>query len=283
MFSFPNGLDTNFDIQKPPHLLEETTNFRSFNPKKKNFSTTKMKKGSLDQALFSSPGYNSIGDPYVDPRRLKLRSESLDMRKNTHGKEFRPGGRVKTRFNSEFLNTPNDTPLGGSNRTHGPRGFFTSPGKHGIGPGTLLQRNNYDHMIDEYDRKRELDREERRMRRTQDMGKPFSNVVKGKNTFGSNYDEYGEDNLNIQDKKPKFGYEGLKHGKPFLYSNESRWIGKTINAKPGYQEEGIDVDPADRIKQKRDVLPWRPTYKRLSEPSDAIVSKYMNRPKYSFV
>ena len=62
-------MDTNFDMQKPGHILEQSTNYRGFSAKKKNFMTTKMKKGSLDQALFSSPGYNSIGDPYVDPKK----------------------------------------------------------------------------------------------------------------------------------------------------------------------------------------------------------------------
>jgi hypothetical protein len=51
-------MDTNFDIKKPPHLLEQSTNYRSFDPQKKNFMTAKMQKGQLDQALFSTPGYN---------------------------------------------------------------------------------------------------------------------------------------------------------------------------------------------------------------------------------
>lgn len=280
-------MDTNFDIEKPRNLLQETINYRSFDPKKKNFATTKMKKGGLDQVLFSSPGYNSIGDPYVDPRRLKLRSESVNLRKNMHDKEFRPGGRVRQKFNSDFLNSPNNTPLGAAgtvgNRTHGPRGFFTCPGKRGFGPGTLLQKQNYPHMIDEYDRKRDLDREERRMRRTQDIGKSFKNVVKGERTFGKDFDEYGEDRLNIAEKKPPTGYEGIQHPKPFLCTNESKWIRKTINEHPGYQEEKLDFDPADRMKNRRDVLPWRPTYKRKSEPSDAIVTKHRNRPKYPFM
>lgn len=170
-----------------------------------------------------------------------------------------------------------------ANRTHGPRGFFTSPNKKGIGPGTLLQKHNYGHMIDEYDRKRDLDREERRLRKTHELGRPFTNVVKGRKTFGNDYDEYGEDRLDIKSKKPPKPYDGLKHPGPWKYTNESRHIRRTINEHPEYAEEKLDVDPSDRLKNKRDTLPWRPTYNRRSKPDDSIAQNYKNRPKYSFM
>lgn len=56
-----------------------------------------MQKGGLDGVLFSNPGYNCLGDPYVDPRRMQLRSESVKLRKNMHNTEFRPGGKLKTK------------------------------------------------------------------------------------------------------------------------------------------------------------------------------------------
>lgn len=276
-------MDTNFDMQKQGSILAQSTNYRGFNPKEKNFMTAKMKKGSLDQALFSSPGYNSIGDPYVDPRRMKLRSESMAARKGMHGKEFRPGGKFRSKLSGDFLNTPSDTPLVSANRTHGPRGFFTSPTKKGSGPGTLIQKQNYGHMIDEYDRKRDLDREERRMRRTQDLGKGFRNRVKGKRTFGNDYDEYGEDKLNIKDQKKKPAFEGIKHPAAWKYNSESKNAKKTINPLPEYVEEKYNPDSLKPLKAKHAAMPWFPTYNRRSEPSDAIISKYMNRPKYAFM
>lgn len=161
-----------------------------------------MRKGGLDQVLFSNPGYNCMGDPYDDRKGLKLRGGSSNMRRTMHGGEFRPGGKVRSKFGSDYLNTPNPFPTPVSaNRTHGPRGFFTSPVKHGIGPGTLLQKQNYEHMTDEYDRKKDLDREERRYRRSLDLDKPFRNTVKGKNTFGNDLDEYGEDKLKLSESK----------------------------------------------------------------------------------
>lgn len=285
LFSYPCGLDTNFDHQKPPHVLEQSTNFRSFKPKDRNFFTAKVKKGGLDQVLFSSPGYNTIGEPYRDPTRMKLRGESQNTRMGMHGKEFRPGGRAKKGASSDFLLTPNEEKLQFAGyRTTGPRGFFTSPIKHGIGPGTLIQKQNYGHMVDEYDRKRDLDREERRMRKTMQYGQPFRNVVKGPRTFGNDGNEYGEDGLNIAEKAKANEFKGLLHEKPFKYSNPPKTgYEKTINRFPNYKEEGGDLENGERPKSNINYLPWRPTYLRKSEPSDSITAHFKNAPKYSFM
>lgn len=271
-------------MQKATNILAQSTNFRSFDPKKKNFNTAKMQKGGLDSALFSAPGYNSLGDPYDGPARLKLRSESMQLRKGMHGNEFRPGGKVISKPNRDFLNTPNGSPMMASaNRTCGPRGFFTSPNKKGNGPGSLLQRDNYGHMVDEYDRKIDLAREERRMRRGLDIGKGFRNRVKGDRTFGKDLNEYGEDRLNIQPGKPKTSYDGIKHPNPWKYSNESKFAKKTINGHPGYIEEKEGTDNNEKLKKKKRDVIWYPTYQRKTEPSDSIVANFMNRPKYAFM
>lgn len=272
-------------MDKPGHIIQQSTNYRSFNPKEKNFMTAKVKKGGLDQVLFSSPGYNSIGEPYQDPKGLKLRGEDQRMRMTVHGKEFKPGGRVKGKYASEFLNSPTDEKLNANfSKTTGPRGFFTSPLKHGIGPGTLIQKYNYGHMVDEYDRKKDMARENNRKHRALQLGRPFSNVVKGKRTFGNDHDEYGEDNLNIQGKKLKQPYKGLLHEKPFKYSNPPKMgYEKTINRFPEYQNEGKIGDSGDPKKSSTNYLPWRPSYLRKTEPSDSITANYRNRPKYNFM
>lgn len=36
-----------------------------------NVATRGVKKGKLDEVLFSRPGYNTIGDTYQDPSKLK--------------------------------------------------------------------------------------------------------------------------------------------------------------------------------------------------------------------
>lgn len=278
-------MDTNHDMDKPGHLLEQSTNYRSFKPKEKNFMTTKIKKGSLDGVLFSAPGYNSVGEPYNDPRGLKLRGADSNLRISVHGKEFRPGGLLKTKYASAFLNTPTDEKLKSNFfKTTGPRGFFTSPLKHGIGPGTLIQKQNYEHMVDEYDRKRDMAREEKRRHRALQLARPFSNVVKGRRTFGNDHDEYGEDRLNIGDKRPSTTYKGLLHEKPFKYSNPPK-LGyeKCINKFPEYQNEGESTKSKGGNKTLQEILPWRPTYKRRSEPSESIAAHFKNKPKYSFM
>ena len=277
-------MDTNHDMRKKEKIILQSTNYRSFNPKEKNFMTVKMKNGGLDQVLFSQPHYNAIGDPYLDPKGLDLRSLSSKTRRDMHGKEFITGGKFKTKTEAGFLNTPNKSPMSiHLSKTHGPRGFFTSPLKHGIGPGTLIQNKNYEHMIDEYDRKKDIDREERKYRRSQQLSRPFSNVVVGRKTFGNDKDEFGEDRLSIAEKKTKLGYEGVKHEVPFKYSNESKWIGKTINKHPDYETQGPEESTTDRLKKMRNYLPWRPNYNRKSEPNPSVTANFMNKPNYPFM
>eukprot|EP00344_Euplotes_crassus_P003827 CAMPEP_0197010962 /NCGR_PEP_ID=MMETSP1380-20130617/56547_1 /TAXON_ID=5936 /ORGANISM="Euplotes crassus, Strain CT5" /LENGTH=263 /DNA_ID=CAMNT_0042433275 /DNA_START=192 /DNA_END=983 /DNA_ORIENTATION=- len=261
-----------------------TNNFRGYEGNKKNFGTAKMQKGGLDGALFSTPGYNCIGDPYEDPGKFKLRSESATSRKNLHNNEFRTGGRVKHKDGSDYLNTPDLTRRNVSaNRTWGPRGFFTSPNKKGIAPGSLLQRNPYPHMADEYDRKKDMMRDELMRQRALDLANGFKNVVKGKDTFGSNKDEYGEDKLNIQDKRLAKKYGGVKHPQPWKYNNESRFAKKTINEVPAYIDEKKNDGPIEAVVRKQNEMPWYYTYNRRSEPADTIMHHFKNKPKYAFL
>lgn len=128
---------------------------------------------------------------------------------------------------------------------------------------------------------KDLDREERR-KRSELSGKPFSSVVRGR-LFTSNHEVFGEDRLSLSEKKEQKKYEGVKHEKPFKYSNESKWIGKTINKHPDYTPQGEEESTTERLKKMTNYLPWRPTYYRKTEPSDSVTGNFMNRPKYSFM
>jgi len=200
-----------------------------------------------------------------------------------HGNEFKSGGKLKHKLSADYLNDPNPSPAQVSaNRTWGPRGFFTSPNKKGIGEGSLLQKKYYPHMADEYDRKKDLDREERMKRRAEDMGKGFRNVVHGTHTFGNNQNEFGEENLNLKDHLGKTQYSGVKHPLPWKYNNESRFAKKTINPAPKYIEEKMGDEAMEKLKKKQKVLPWYYTYNRRSEPADTILNHFKNRPKHNF-
>jgi len=100
----------------------------------------KMNGRRINNELFSTPVYNSIGDPYIDPFRMKSRSGSAHNQRNMHGAEFRPGGKVKKEFEHAFLrpqNSPNDDKKA---RTFGVKGFYTSPAKGGHGADALFQK-----------------------------------------------------------------------------------------------------------------------------------------------
>mmetsp|Transcript_17671 Transcript_17671/g.15588 ORF Transcript_17671/g.15588 Transcript_17671/m.15588 type:complete len:131 (+) Transcript_17671:26-418(+) len=69
--------------------------------KPKNFSTSKMKNGKSDTALFSMPAYNGIGDPYDESwKNLKLRSSKQTSSKP---RPFTAGGRAKQRDPTSYL------------------------------------------------------------------------------------------------------------------------------------------------------------------------------------
>lgn len=281
LFSFPSNIDPSYEKTRHHH----NTNFRDFGGKNKNFNTAKVKKGGLDNALFSSPGYNCIGDPYEDPRKFKLRSESAQARRNLHGNEFRTGGKVKPKLSGDYLNTPDlNRRKVSANQTWGPRGFFTSPNKKGSGAGALLQKRDYPHMTDEYDLKKDMARDARMKQRSQDLGNGFRNVVKGKDTFGANRDEYGEEKLNIPKKSQTQKYLGLKHPQAWKYNNKLGFPNKkTIGQAPEYIAEGKEDGPVEMITRKQNEMPWYYTYNRKTEPADTIMHHFKNKPKYPFL
>ena len=69
----------------------------------KSFTTSPVKKGGVDSVLFSKPGYNSIGEPYIDPGKFSLRASPKDGHiKAGHDKAFMPAKDTMRRVKSEF-------------------------------------------------------------------------------------------------------------------------------------------------------------------------------------
>ena len=66
-----------------------------------------------------------------------------------------------------------------------PRNFLTNPPKKGlVGKGTLLGPRP-EHLADPYERKRQLEREEYKDHLSKLQDKPFSQKVKGRETFAT--------------------------------------------------------------------------------------------------
>mmetsp|Transcript_6193 Transcript_6193/g.5783 ORF Transcript_6193/g.5783 Transcript_6193/m.5783 type:complete len:139 (-) Transcript_6193:66-482(-) len=138
-------------------------------------------------------------------------------------------------------------------------------------------------MHDDYNRKKNMRRNEKMKNRNLDVGNGFKNVVRGNNTFGLILDEYGEDKLNIVDKPQTTKHEVLQHPAPWKYNNESRLLKKTLNEVPPYIDQKTSKGPIQKIMRKQNDMPWYYTYNRRSEPSDSILHHFKNKKRHIFL
>ena len=69
LFSQPGSLGIGDDGEYQPKYAKKDPEGAVIteNP---NFVTTGVKKGGVDQVLFSAPTYNAVGEPYKDPKPL---------------------------------------------------------------------------------------------------------------------------------------------------------------------------------------------------------------------
>ncbi len=59
--------------------------------------TTGVKKGGIDQVLFSAPSYNAVQDPYKDPKPLLRQPKDKEAWKNVAPLPFKPAGEIDHR------------------------------------------------------------------------------------------------------------------------------------------------------------------------------------------
>jgi hypothetical protein len=131
----------------------------------RNFTTKNVKKGHIDQVLFSSPSYISTGDPYKAGASVPMRTTVKDAYKlGGHDRNFRPAKSISRAVKADFEHMVDHKEVNkcrkgpdGAVITE-PRNFLTNPPKKGlIGKGTLLGPQP-EHLPDPYHRKRELEK-----------------------------------------------------------------------------------------------------------------------------
>ena len=133
-----------------------------------NFITNPVKKGNIDDVLFSAPGYTCLGDKYQDPQPL-LRQQKKDGWKKVADLPFKPAGQVGqavaadyehiTDFKYKKKNYRNED---GAVIT-APKNFTTNHPKKGnpaTTTGILFQKEFYEHMAEPYDLRKDLMRKE---------------------------------------------------------------------------------------------------------------------------
>lgn len=273
LFSQPGGLcigENNYDKIKVP---KKDTDGRVLT-QPPNFLTTKVKTGHTDQILFSAPSYVSQGDPYND-NKLKMREGKKDGYKAVSDLQFKPAKTIQRAVKHDFEWMPEENAKkknykdADGNVIVGPRNFVTTgpkKGHPGTTPGTLFEKEFYPHMKDEYDMKRDLARKEHIESQKKMQEKPFSQRIKGVDTFGTVQEVFGEEGCTFKPKKPPAKTKPqVEHDKPFKPSNPPKRgiVDKTIAKFPDYIEE--KPEPKKRKAPKEDErMAWKPnTFKKV--------------------
>ena len=108
--------------------------------------------------------------------------------------------------------------------------------------------------------------------------KPFSNKVKGRETFNSVLNTYGEDRVYPPRPAPKKREPLMTHDFQFYPSSPAKkGYNKTIDKFPVYKE-----DPLKPVQRKKSVEgeeqrpSWKATYKKKSVPAPSVVTNLRN-------
>ena len=94
LFSHPGSLAIGDDAQYVPKTAQKDEDGH-VKTELRNILTTGVKKGGIDQVLFSHPGYTSEKNPYKDPKPLLRVAKKKDAWKDISIKPFKPAGNAE--------------------------------------------------------------------------------------------------------------------------------------------------------------------------------------------
>lgn len=166
---------------------------------------------------------------------------------------------------------------------------MTTGPKHGdpaTTPGTLFQKEYYEHMKDEYDRKKELNRKELIESKKKMQEKPFSQRIKPVDTFVNVQDTFGEEGIVFPKKKPPQKIKPqVEHPGPFKPSNppKSGVYDKTLAKFPEYlddvkakEDPNFGKPPQKKTKVDDERAAWKPNTFKKTVPSPSVATNLKN-------
>ena len=123
-----------------------------------------------------------------------------------------------------------------------PRNFLTNPPKKGmVGKGTSFA-GKLEHLPEPFERKRELEKKELQEHHSKMQEKPFSQKVKGRETFATIKEAFGEDRPYPPRTPPSKRQPLMTHEVPFKPSNPpKRGYNKTLDKFPPYIPDPMKV------------------------------------------
>jgi Domain of unknown function (DUF4586) len=247
-----------------------------------NISTSPPHKGKNPDALFSFPGFVSIGDKYKDPTRPqiyeKIRAEKMIK---THEVAFKPTGPTDMVSIQEYM-SPDKPKIRKKRDSEGnlifePKNFYTSPMKKGhpnTTPGTSFG-GNFEYISEPYSRKKDLEKKQRVESKAKMHEKPFKSTSNNTKVFNSDQEVYHtDDNLKKILKKSK-PLKIANHEAPFKVPSPTKSY--LIDSLFGKIPEYIS-DPFPSIKRgSRSPSPiWKHTTIEHTRPTPSISSMKMN-------
>lgn len=141
-------------------------------------------------------------------------------------------------------------------------------------------------MKDEYDRKKDLAREELEESKKKMQEKPFSQRIKPQATFSNVETTYGEEGLTFKKKKPaRKAKPQVEHSGPFRPSNPPKKgiVDKTLQKFPDYLDDKKALEdpnygkPKKKKEKAEDERPaWKPNTYVKSRPTPSVATNLRN-------
>lgn len=162
----------------------------------RNFYTKQVKKGKTNDVYFSTPSFHTVGDRYIDPHLILSRTKPAPTTEDVP--PFKPGGPVEQHY-SLYPHASAEVVVKQAKKDEdgrvivGPRGFVVSPPRKGqAGATPNLTFSSFPAMNDPYDRKKQLDKEDRIRQKALIRGdKPFRSNSPGDRDFTSSAEAFG--------------------------------------------------------------------------------------------
>ena len=132
---------------------------------------------------------------------------------------------------------------------------------------------------DPFGRKRELDKKELQEHYAKLQEKPFSQKVKGRDTFQTHKDAYGEDRVYVARKPVGKRLPLMTHEYPFKPSHPPRkGYNKTLDKFPEYKEDPMRAVERKKVagEQQEEQAKWRHTHRLKSKPTPSVVTSFRN-------
>jgi hypothetical protein len=101
--------------------------------------------------------------------------------------------------------------------------------------------------------------------------------VKGKETFNSVKDTFGEDRVYVARKPEEKRAPLMQHDHPFKPSNPpKRGYNKTLDKFPAYKEDPLKVVTRKKTPEGSDERKWKPSHNKKTMPTPSVTTQYKN-------